>query len=98
MRVILTLATLSGAITGSTALLPIVASDFLSVNSAEPIDTLDLVVEPQATLKTCFELKRGALGKKLGAITAIGTATQVRLNGLTVCRLADQHLKASTRI
>ena len=50
MRVLLTLATLSGAITGSTVLLPVVASDFLSVNSAEPLDPLDLVVEPQATL------------------------------------------------
>jgi len=49
MRVLLTLATLSGAITGSTALLPVVVSDFLSVNSAEPLDPLDLVVEPQAT-------------------------------------------------
>ena len=28
--------------------------------------------------KDCFELKKGALGKKLGAITAIGTATQAR--------------------
>ena len=50
MRVLLTLATLSGAITGSTALLPVVARDLLSVNSAEPLDSLDLVVEPQATL------------------------------------------------
>ena len=48
MRILLTLATLSGAITGSTALLPVVANDFLSVNSAEPLDPLDLVVEPQA--------------------------------------------------
>ena len=52
MRVLLTLATLSGAITGSTALLPVVAGDFLSVNSAEPLDPLDLVVEPQATLSS----------------------------------------------
>ena len=29
--------------------------------------------------KDCCELKKGALGKKLGAITAIGTATQARL-------------------
>ena len=29
--------------------------------------------------KDCSELKKGALGKKLGAITAIGTATQARL-------------------
>ena len=50
MRVLLTLATLSGAISGSAALLPVVASDFLSVNGAEPLDPLDLVVEPQATL------------------------------------------------
>ena len=28
--------------------------------------------------KECFELKKGAHGKKLGAITAIGTATQAR--------------------
>ena len=48
MRVFLTLATLSGAISGSAALLPVVASDFLSVNGAEPFDPLDLVVEPQA--------------------------------------------------
>ena len=48
MRVLLTLATLSGAISGSAALLPVVASDFLSVNGAEPLDPLDLVVEPQA--------------------------------------------------
>jgi hypothetical protein len=27
----------------------------------------------------CCELKKGALGKKLGAIRAIGTATQTRL-------------------
>ena len=44
MRVLLTLATLSGAISGSAALLPVVASDFLSVNGAEPLDPLDLVV------------------------------------------------------
>ena len=48
MRVLLTLATLSGAISGSAALLPVVPSDFLSVNGAEPLDHLDLVVEPQA--------------------------------------------------
>ena len=48
MRVLLTLATLSGAISGSAALLPVVASDFLSVNGAEQLDPLDLVVEPQA--------------------------------------------------
>ena len=48
MRVLLTLATLSGAISGSAAVLPVVASDFLSVNGAEPLDPLDLVVEPQA--------------------------------------------------
>ena len=47
MRVLLTLATLSGAISGSAALLPVVASDFLSLNGAEPLDPLDLVVEPQ---------------------------------------------------
>ena len=47
MRVLLTLATLSGAISGSAAVLPVVASDFLSVNGAEPLDPLDLVVEPQ---------------------------------------------------
>ena len=47
MRVLLTVATLSGAITGSAALLPVVASDFLSVDGSEPIDPLDLVVEPQ---------------------------------------------------
>ena len=29
--------------------------------------------------KEWCELKKGALGKKLGAITAIGTATQARL-------------------
>ena len=29
--------------------------------------------------KDCCETKKGALGKKLGAITAIGTATQARL-------------------
>ena len=29
--------------------------------------------------KECSELKKGALGKKLGAIRAIGTATQARL-------------------
>ena len=29
--------------------------------------------------KDCCELKKGAFGKKLGAITAIGTATQARL-------------------
>ena len=46
MRVLLTMATLSGAITGSTALLPVVASDCLSVNGTEPIDVLDLVVAP----------------------------------------------------
>ena len=28
--------------------------------------------------KDCCELKKGALGKKLGAIRAIGTATQAR--------------------
>ena len=26
-------------------------------------------------IKSCFELKKGVLGKKLGAISAIGTAT-----------------------
>ena len=50
MRVLLTLVTLSGAITGSTALLPVVANDFLSVTSEEPLEPLDLVVKPQATL------------------------------------------------
>ena len=50
MRVLLTLATLSGAISGSAALLPVFARDFLSANGAEPLDPLDLVVEPQATL------------------------------------------------
>ena len=49
MRVLLTLATLSGAISGSAAFLPVVASDFLSLNGAEPLDPLDLVVEPQAS-------------------------------------------------
>ena len=49
MRVPLTLASLSGAISASTALLPVVASDFLSVNGAEPLDPIDLVVEPQAS-------------------------------------------------
>jgi len=49
MRVLLTLVTLSGAISGSAAFLPVVASDFLSVNGAEPFDPLDLVVEPQAS-------------------------------------------------
>ena len=29
--------------------------------------------------KECCELKKGALGMKLGAIRAIGTATQARL-------------------
>ena len=29
--------------------------------------------------KDCCELKKGALGKKLGVIRAIGTATQARL-------------------
>ena len=48
MRVLLTVATLSGAISGSAALLPVVASDFLSLDGAEPIDPLDLVAEPQA--------------------------------------------------
>ena len=43
------MATLSGAITGSAALLPVVASDFLSVNGTESIDFLDLVAEPQAS-------------------------------------------------
>ena len=47
MRVLLTVATLSGAMTGSAALLPVVASDFLLVDGSEPIDPLDLVVEPQ---------------------------------------------------
>ena len=55
MRVLLTVATLSGVISGSAAILPVVASDFLSVNGTEPIDPLDLVVdstvsELQATL------------------------------------------------
>ena len=27
----------------------------------------------------CYELKKGAVGKKPGSITAIGTATQARL-------------------
>ena len=49
MRVLLTMATLSGAITGSSALLPAVASDFLSVNGKEPIEVLDLVAEPEAS-------------------------------------------------
>ena len=49
MRVLLTLATLSGAISGSAALLPVVASDFLAVDGAEPLDPLDLVVEPQVS-------------------------------------------------
>ena len=48
MRVLLTVATLSGAISGSAALLPVVASDFLSGNGADPLDPLDLVSEPQA--------------------------------------------------
>ena len=49
MRVLLTLATLSGAISGSAALLPVVASDFLAVDGAEPLDPLDLVVVPQVS-------------------------------------------------
>ena len=48
MRVLLTLAMLSGVVSGSAALLPVVASDFLSYNRAETIDHLDLVVEPRA--------------------------------------------------
>ena len=48
MRVLLTVVTLTGAVSGSAALLPVVASDFLSGNGAEPLDPLDLVVEPQA--------------------------------------------------
>ena len=48
MRVLLTMATLYGAITGSAALLPVVASDFSSVNGAELTDPLDLLVEPHA--------------------------------------------------
>lgn len=47
MRVLLTLATLSGAISGSAALMPVVASDFLSVNGAESPDPMDLLVDPQ---------------------------------------------------
>ena len=47
MRVLLTLATLSGAISGSAALLPVVASDFLSINGAESLAPLDLLVETQ---------------------------------------------------
>ena len=43
----------------------------LSVHSSRPLADL--------TKKDCCELKKGALGKKLGAITAIGTATQARL-------------------
>ena len=48
MRVLLTLATLSGVTSGSAVLLPVVASDFLSVNVTGPLDPLDLVVELQA--------------------------------------------------
>ena len=48
MRVLLTVAMLSGAISGSAALLPVVASDFLSLDGAEPIDPLDLLIEPPA--------------------------------------------------
>ena len=47
MRILLTLVTFSGAIPGIAALLPVVASEFLSVNGVEPLDSLDLVVEPQ---------------------------------------------------
>jgi len=47
--------------------------------------------------KDCCELKKGALGKKLCAITAIGTATQARLFRYTACRLADQRRNASPR-
>lgn len=47
MRVLLTLATLSGAISGSVALLPVVAKDFLSLYGAESLDPRDLLVEPQ---------------------------------------------------
>ena len=50
MRVLLTVATLSGAISGSAALLPVVASDFLSVEGSEPIDPLNLVVKPQESV------------------------------------------------
>ena len=50
MRVLLTVATLSGAISGSAALLPVVASDFLSVEGFEPIDPLNLVVKPQESV------------------------------------------------
>ena len=56
MRVLLTLATLSGAISGSAVLLPVVASDFLSLNGAELLDPLDLVVEPQAVSYTHLTL------------------------------------------
>ena len=48
MRVLLTVATLSGAISSSAALLPVVASDFLSLDGAEPIDPLDVVIEAPA--------------------------------------------------
>lgn len=48
MRVLLTVTMLSGAISGSAALLPVVASDFLALDGAEPIDPLDLVIEPTA--------------------------------------------------
>ncbi len=43
----------------------------LSAHSSQPLAGL--------TKKDCRELKKGALGKKLGAIRAIGTATQARL-------------------
>ena len=49
MRVLLTVATLSGAISGSAALLPVVASDFVTVEGVQPIDLLDLVVEPETS-------------------------------------------------
>ena len=48
MRVLLTVAMLSGAISGSAALLPVVASDFLSLDGEDQVDALDLVVESQA--------------------------------------------------
>ena len=54
---------------------------------------LSTVDEPHQ--KDSCEHKKGALAKKLGSKTAIGTATQARFYRQSACRLADQRRNAS---
>ena len=76
------------ATTGRRAALPEIAPESVAnVRRTRMQNGVAKVLELSAQLsavgrphkKDCCELKKGALGKKLGPIRAIGTATQARL-------------------